>query len=129
MLSLNCKHVQHVKISILRLSLTSISDNFLNKGRKVLKAWQFYEKRAITPTWVMGFTLINTFRPLFKKLSEIDVKLKRKIVHHVEIYLPCNYKVNPIAHFGVVALFSSNFLSFNSFHSKMGNQIYLKIAG
>jgi hypothetical protein len=38
------------------LNLTSISYSFWNKGRKVLKFWKFDEKRAITPTWVMGFT-------------------------------------------------------------------------
>jgi hypothetical protein len=26
---------------------------------------------------------------------------------HVKIYLPCNFEVNPITHFGVIALFSS----------------------
>ena len=31
------------------LNLTSISYSFWNKGRKVLKFWTFYEKRAITP--------------------------------------------------------------------------------
>jgi hypothetical protein len=28
-----------------------------NKGRKLLKFRKFDEKRAITPKWVMGFTL------------------------------------------------------------------------
>jgi hypothetical protein len=38
------------------LNLTSISNSFLNKGGKVLKFWNFDEKRTITPKWVMGFT-------------------------------------------------------------------------
>jgi hypothetical protein len=45
------------------------------------------EKRAITPRWVVRFTSKN--------------------VQHVKIYLPCNFEVNPITHFGVIALFSS----------------------
>ena len=36
-------------------------------------------------------------------------------MQHVKIYLPCNFEVNPITHFGVIALFSSNFLNFNTF--------------
>jgi hypothetical protein len=39
------------------LNLTSISYSFLNKGRKVLKFWNFdKKKKTITPKWVMGFT-------------------------------------------------------------------------
>jgi hypothetical protein len=38
------------------LNLTSISNSFWNKGRKVLKCWNFDEKRTITPKWVMEFT-------------------------------------------------------------------------
>ena len=33
--------------------------------------------------------------------------LNCKNVQHVKIYLLCNLEVNPITHFGVVALFSS----------------------
>jgi hypothetical protein len=29
-------------------------------------------------------------------------------VQPVKIYLPCNFEVNPITHFGVISLFSSN---------------------
>jgi hypothetical protein len=35
-------------------------------------------------------------------------------VHHVEIYLPCNFEVNLITHFGVIALFHQNVLNFNT---------------
>ena len=43
------------------------------------------------------------------------LSLNCKKVHHVKIYLLCNFEVNPNTHFGVVALCSSNFLNFNSF--------------
>ena len=36
------------------------------------------------------------------------LSLNCKNVHHVEIYLPCNFEVNLITHLGVLALFSSN---------------------
>ena len=53
----NCRvgrswHAEHV----CSLNLTSIFCSFWNKGRKVLKFWKFDEKRAMTPTWVMGIT-------------------------------------------------------------------------
>ena len=35
------------------------------------------------------------------------LSLNYKNVQHVKIYLPCNCEVNPITHFGVIALFSS----------------------
>jgi hypothetical protein len=35
-------------------------------------------------------------------------------VQHVQIYQPCNFEVNPITHFGVISLFSSNFQNFNT---------------
>jgi hypothetical protein len=34
---------------------------------------------------------------------------------HIKIYLPCNFEVNLIPHFGVISLFSSNFLNVNTF--------------
>ena len=37
-----------------------------------------------------------------------------KNVQHVKIYLPFYFEVNPITHFGVIALFSSNFQNFNT---------------
>jgi hypothetical protein len=43
------------------------------------------------------------------------LSLNCKNVQHVKIYLPCNFEVNPITHFGVVSLFSSNFQHFNTF--------------
>ena len=36
-------------------------------------------------------------------------------VHHDQTYLPCNFKVNPTTHLGVIALFSSNFQNFYTF--------------
>jgi hypothetical protein len=44
-------------LNIFAVNLTSISYNFLNKRRKVLKKkTKIDEKRAITPRWVMRFT-------------------------------------------------------------------------
>ena len=40
------------------------------------------------------------------------LSLNCKNVQHVEIYPPCNFEVNPITHFGIIALFSSNFQNF-----------------
>jgi hypothetical protein len=40
---------------------------------------------------------------------------------NVQIYLPCNFEVNLITHFGVIALFSSNFQNFNTFHPFLKN--------
>jgi hypothetical protein len=37
------------------------------------------------------------------------LSLNSKHVQHVKIYLACNFKVNLITHFEVIALFSSNF--------------------
>jgi hypothetical protein len=150
MLSLNSKHVQHVKILIQNcmvgrswhgeyvyvcsLNLTFISNSFWNKERKVLKCWKLDKKREITPKWVTGF----------------NSNLNCKHVQHVKICLPCNFEVNPVSHFGVISLFSSNFQHFNTFrplfqqlleinvkfklqtcsachNSKMGYRIYFKI--
>ncbi|CAB9542193.1 hypothetical protein BROOK1789C_63 [Bathymodiolus brooksi thiotrophic gill symbiont] len=36
-------------------------------------------------------------------------------MRHIKIYPPCNFEVNPITHFGVISLFSSNFQNFNTF--------------
>ena len=36
-------------------------------------------------------------------------------MQHVKIYVPCSFEVNPITHFGVIALFSSNFHNFYTF--------------
>ena len=43
------------------------------------------------------------------------LSLNCKHVQHVTVYLPCNFEVNLITHLGVIALFSSNFLNFNTF--------------
>ena len=43
------------------------------------------------------------------------LSLNCKNVQHVKIYIPCNFEVNPITHFGVIALFSLNFQNFNTF--------------
>ena len=43
------------------------------------------------------------------------LSLNCKNVQHVEIYLHCNFEVNAITHFGVIALFSSKFKKINTF--------------
>jgi hypothetical protein len=108
MLSLSCKHVQHVKICLpcnfevnpvthfgvislfSYLNLTFICNSFRNKGRKVLKCWKFDEKREITSKWVTGFTSKLHGRQILQcwtclqfklniyKLLEINVKFKLK---------------------------------------------------
>ena len=50
------------------------------------------------------------------------LSLNCKNVHHVEIYLSCNFEVNLITHLGVLALFASNLKkkkkNFSSYISK-----------
>ena len=43
------------------------------------------------------------------------LSLNYKNVQHVKIYPPCNFEVNLITHFRVVALFSSTYQNFNTF--------------
>ena len=40
-------------------------------------------------------------------------------MQHVKIYIPYNCEVNPITHFGVISLFSSNFQNFNTFRLEL----------
>jgi hypothetical protein len=51
--------------------------------------------------WVLGFT------------SNIKNLTRSKNDQHIKIYLP--FEVNPITHFAVISLFSSNFQNFNTF--------------
>ena len=44
------------------------------------------------------------------------ISLNCKHVPHDKIYQPCNFEENLITHLGVIALFSSNFQNFNTFH-------------
>ena len=50
------------------------------------------------------------------------LSLNCKNVHHVDIYLPCNFEVNMITHLGVLALFfiklKKKNLYFSSYISK-----------
>ena len=43
------------------------------------------------------------------------LSLNGKNVHHVEVYLSCNFEVNLITHLGVLALFASNLKKKNTF--------------
>ena len=97
MLSLNCKHVQNVKICL--------PCNF-----EVNPVTHF----GVISLFSSNFQHFNTFRPLFKKLLEINVKFKLQTCSACQD-LPCNFEVNPVTHFGVISLFSSNFPHFNTF--------------
>jgi hypothetical protein len=46
---------------------------------------------------------------------------KREIIPKWEMCLPCNFEVNPVTHFGVISLFSSNFQHFNTFRPLFWN--------
>jgi hypothetical protein len=48
------------------------------------------------------------------------LSLNCKNLQHVKIYIPCNFEVNPMIYFVVIALFSSNFKKINdrSWHTK-----------
>jgi hypothetical protein len=43
-----------------------------------------------------------------KTVNNIKNLTRGKNDLHIKIYLPCNFEVNPIAHFGVISLFSSS---------------------
>ena len=97
MLSLNCKHVQHVKIYL--------PCNF--------------EVNPNTHLGVIALFSINFFKILIlfvlylrKKYKRWMLSLNYKHVQYVKIYLPFNFEVNRITHHGVIALFSSNVLKF-----------------
>jgi hypothetical protein len=61
MLSLNSKHVQHVKI-------------YLACNFKV----NLITHLEVIAIFSSNFKNVNTFHPLFKKISEIDVKFKQQ---------------------------------------------------
>ena len=90
MLSLNCKHVQHVQIYL--------PCNFevnLNTHLGVIALFSSI------------FFLFKYFSSYFKNYKRQMLSLNCKNVQYVRIYPPCNFEVNPITHFGVIALFSS----------------------
>ena len=62
-----------------------------------------------------------------KTVNNISNLAWDKNVQHVKIYLPCNFEVNLITHFGVIALFTSIFLNFNTF--RLISQKLLEIEG
>jgi hypothetical protein len=67
----------------------------------------------------------GTLMEIWKNL--IILNLNCKNVHmHVKIYLLCNFEVNPITHFGVIFLFSSNFQTFNTF-CPLFQKLYLNL--
>ena len=66
------------------------------------------------PFFINIFNILILFVLYFKNYKRQMLSLSCKHVHNVKIYLPCSFQVNPITHFGVITLFSSNFLIFNS---------------
>jgi uncharacterized protein (UPF0332 family) len=62
-----------------------------------------------------NFQHFNTFRPLFQKLLEINVKFKQQTCSTCQDLPTLQFEVNPVTHFGVISLFSSNFQHFNAF--------------
>jgi hypothetical protein len=49
-----------------------------------------------------------------KTVNNIKNLILDKNDQHFKIYLPCNFEVNLITHFGVISLLSSHFLNFNT---------------
>ena len=49
------------------------------------------------------------------------LRLFAKMCWHVKINIYCNVEVNPITHFGVIVLFSSNFQNVNTFRPLFKN--------
>ena len=90
MLSLNSKHVQHVKINL--------ACNF-----KV----NLITHLEVIALFSSNFQNFNTFRFLFQKHVHFNTFrfLFQKHVQHVKIYMPCNCEVNLITRLGVIALF------------------------
>jgi hypothetical protein len=72
------------------------------------------------PTWpllqkIEHMVKLQVFGNNSKPVSNIKNLTLGKNDHHIKIYLPCNFEVNPITHFGVISIFSSNFQNFNTF--------------
>ena len=72
------------------------------------------------PTWPLILKIehmvkLQVFGNNSKTVSNIKNLTWCKNDQHIKIYLPCNFEVNPITHFGVIFLFSLNFQNFNTF--------------
>ena len=72
------------------------------------------------PTWPLLLKIehmvkLHVFGNNSKTVNNIKNLILIKNDQHIKIYLPCNFEVNPITHFGVISLFSSNFQNFNTF--------------
>ena len=100
---------------------------------KVLDQW----KPNLVITRVSSFKIVSgdaVHQPTWPLLLKIEHMVKLQVLgnnsktvnniknltwgkndQHIKIYLPCNFEVNLITHLGVIALFSSNFLNFNTF--------------
>ena len=60
---------------------------------------------AVRPFDQFFFFILIHFVLYFKNYKRYMLTLNCKNVHHVDIYLPCNFEVNMITHLGVLALF------------------------
>jgi hypothetical protein len=69
----------------------------------------------LLPFFHQIFKILILFVLYFKNYKRYMLTLNCKRVRHVKVYIPCNFEVNLITHLGVIALFSSNFLNFNTF--------------
>ena len=126
-----CHHLAYVVV-VVRHKLFQKSSPL-----KVLDQWK--------PNWVWIITKVSSFKivsgdtvhqPTWPLLLKIEHMLKLqvlgnnsktvnniknmtlgKIDQHSKIYLPCNFEVNLITHFGVISLFSSNFQNFQNFNT------------
>jgi hypothetical protein len=62
------------------------------------------------PTWPLLLKLehmvkLQVLGNNSKTVNNIKNLTRSKNDQHIKIYLPCNFEVNPIAHFGVISLF------------------------
>jgi hypothetical protein len=72
------------------------------------------------PTWLLLLKIehmvkLQVFGNNSKTVNNIKNLTRGKNDQHSKIYIPCNFEVNLITHLGVIALFSSSFLNFNTF--------------
>jgi Na+-driven multidrug efflux pump len=88
MVSWNCKHVQYVKIYL----PCNFEVNLIIHFGVIALFSSFF------------FSILILFVLYFKNYKRWMLSLHCKDVQHVKIYIPCNFEVNPITHFGVIAL-------------------------
>ena len=135
MLSLNFKNVQHVKIYLpcnfevnpithfdLLCKLEKRGDEILKKSSPLKLLSQSQPNFAEMILGWSPFKIVSgdaVHQPTWPLLLQIEHMVKLQVNNiknltwgkndqHSKIYLPCNFEVNLITHFGVITLFSSN---------------------